>query len=93
MSEYFTLEAETTDNPDMMALWVNQTLTDSAPEIYADADEGEAGTPIAQILFLDLDGVAALIVHEDHLLVTRQSDVPWERLVDDIRDALRDFFL
>ena len=93
MSEYFSLEAENTDNPDVMVLWVNQTLTEQAPEIYDEADQGEAGTPIAQILFLDVSGITALTVQEDHLIVTRQADMPWEALIDDIRDALRDFFL
>jgi hypothetical protein len=29
----------------------------------------------------------------DTLIITRDPDVPWEALIDEVRDALRDFFL
>jgi ABC-type xylose transport system substrate-binding protein len=93
MSEYFTLETEATDDPQVLEITVNQPLTNAGPEVYASFDEGDVGSPIAQMLFNGVRGLQALTITEHTLLVTREADVPWEDIVDEIRDALRDFFL
>lgn len=94
MSEYVTVEALPTDNPDVMEIVTNQTLShDDDPEVYADAEEGDVGSTLAQTLFNGVDGILALTIDDDTLMVTRDPSVTWEALVDDIRDALRDFFL
>lgn len=93
MSEYVVVESEPTDNADVMELYINQTLTDVQVEHYASSAEGEEGSPIAQMLFIAVDGIQAMSIYPDYLLVRRQADIPWEQLIDDIRDALRDFFL
>jgi hypothetical protein len=93
MSEYFTLEVEPTADPDVVELITNQTLTEGSDEVYPNAAAGEVGSPIAQTLFNAVDGLQALTLTEDALLVRRDPSVPWEALIDDVRDALRDFFL
>ncbi len=93
MSEYFTLETEATDDPHVLEITVNQPLTDSGPEVYAGFEEGDVGSPIAQMLFNGVRGLRALTITEHTLLVTRDPELPWEDIVDEIRDALRDFFL
>lgn len=93
MSEYVTVEVESTPDPDVMLLWVNQNLTYDDEEIYNTPEEGEVGSPIAQLLFIDLGGIQSLTIRPDQLVVRREKGVPWEALIDDIRDALRDFFL
>jgi len=92
MPEYVTFEIETTDDPDVRLLFINQRLTDAA-EVYATAQEGAVGSPIAQLICLDVGGVAALTIQPDHLVVTREPDVDWIVLIDEIRDAIRDFYL
>jgi hypothetical protein len=93
MSEYVTVEPQVTDDPDVLELVTNQTLTQDAPEVYANFDEGDEGTPIAQMLFSGVRGILALTLSQHSLLITRDPDVPWEDIVDEVRDALRDFFL
>ena len=93
MSEYFTLETEPTDNPDVLLIFTSETLAQDEAEIYANAAEGDEGSPIAQMLFNGVAGIEALTIEDDMLTVTRDSDFPWEMIVDEIRDALRDFFL
>ena len=61
MPEYVTFEIETTDDPDVRLLYINQRLTDAA-EVYATAQEGAVGSPIAQLICLDVGGVAALTI-------------------------------
>jgi hypothetical protein len=93
MSEYVTVETRPTDNADVLEIITNMTLTEADSETYSGYDEGDQGSPIAQMLFNGVDGIAALTISEHSLLITRQPDVPWEALVDEVRDALRDFFL
>lgn len=93
MSEYFTFEVEPTADPNVRDLLTNQTLTEEDEEYYASPEEGEEGSPIAQMLFSGVEGIQALRIVGDTLTVTRDPDVPWEYIIDEIRDALRDFFL
>lgn len=93
MSEYVTIEAEPTETPHMMLVWVNQKLTRESEEHYPTREAGEEGSPLAQSLFVAADQLAALTVYPDHLIITRQPSAAWEALLDDLRDALRDFFL
>lgn len=93
MSEYFTLEVETTNDPDTVELVTNHTLAKDGDEEYTSPEDGEIGSPVAQTLFFGVDGIKALRIVDESLFVTRQPNVTWELLIDDIRDALRDFFL
>lgn len=93
MSEYVIVEAEATPDPDVMILHVNQALTEADEEVYPSAEAAEAGSAIAQMLFFDLDGIRSAVIQPTRLILTRTSDAEWTALVDDVRDALRDFFL
>jgi hypothetical protein len=93
VSEYFTLTVEQTPDPNVRELVTNQTLTEAEEEVYTTVAAGELGSPIAQTLFHAVDGIRALTLVDDTLIVTPQPGVIWEILIDDIRDALRDFFL
>lgn len=92
MSEYVTIQTEPTPDPDVMELYINQQLTDSE-EHYISRQQGEEGSTLAQVLFTAVDGIHALSIRPDCLVVRRDPGTPWEYLIDDIRDALRDFFL
>lgn len=93
MSEYVTVTPERTDDPDVMEVIVNQTLTHEDEEVYANRAAGDVGSPIAQMLFAGIRGIRALTIVEDALIITRDPVVAWEEIVDEVRDALRDFFL
>ncbi len=93
MSEYVTVEFQATDNPDVLELFTNQTLTTEDEEVYDNFEAGDEGSPIAQMLFNGIRGIRAMIVTEHMLLISRDPDIPWEEIVDEVRDALRDFFL
>ncbi|MGQ9889001.1 MAG: NifU N-terminal domain-containing protein [Aggregatilineales bacterium] len=93
MSEYVTVEVRPTSDPDTLELVTNQTLTDDEREVYPDAAAGSEGSPLAQALFTAVEGLAALTITRHSLLIRREPGFPWEAIVDDVRDALRDFFL
>ncbi len=92
MSEYVTVEARPTEHPDVLEIVTNQTLTEDGEEVYDTPGAGDEGSPLAQTLF-GVDGIRALTITENTLVVTRDPDAPWEDIVDEVRDALRDFFL
>ena len=93
MSEYVTVEVEYLDDPHAADLLVNQILTQENVETYASPSEGEVGSPLAQMLFAAVDGIREMTITEDCLTVTRDPSFPWEAIVDEIRDALRDWYL
>lgn len=93
MSEYVTVEAQPTADPNVLEIVINQTLTDQIEEVYHSYAEGDEGSPIAQMLFNGVNGIAALTIRPHHLIVTREAETSWEDIIDETRDALRDFFL
>jgi hypothetical protein len=93
MSEYVTIEVEYTDTPDVVDLFINQVLTHDEEEIYNSLQEGEIGSPIAQMLFMAVDGIRRLAITEDCLTITREEGMSWESIIDEVRDALRDWYL
>lgn len=93
MSEYVTVEIEPTEDPDVLEVITNQRLTDAGKEVYPDFEAGTVGSPIAQLLFDGVPGIEALVMTSSSLLITRQPEYTWEEIVDEVRDALRDFFL
>ncbi|MBL8160623.1 MAG: NifU N-terminal domain-containing protein [Anaerolineae bacterium] len=93
MSEYVTIETRATDDADVLEIITNQRLTDQEAELYPDFEAGDEGTPIAQMLFNGVSGLRALTITPHALRITRDPSVSWEEIVDEVRDALRDFFL
>ena len=93
MSEYVTIDVEYGDDPLVADVFINQALTPAEEEVYAGLAEGEVGSPLAQMLFGAVDGLDALTISADCLTITRQPSHSWEALIDDLRDALRDWYL
>ncbi len=92
MSEYITIQTEYGDDPDQVKLMTNLKLAPEGPESYANREEGDEGSPLAQTLF-GIEGLAALDIEGGVLSVHREPDVEWPALIDDITAALKDFFL
>ena len=93
MTEYVEIEAEPTDDPEAMRLITNLDLTAGGPpEVYTSPDEGDDGSPVAQAIFT-APGVAWLRLDGREALIRREPDVEWHDLIQDVSDALRDFFL
>ncbi|NDJ51969.1 MAG: hypothetical protein GYB68_02655 [Chloroflexi bacterium] len=93
MTEYIDIDIEPSDHPDVMQMISNLDLTPNGErEVYRSPQEGDEGSPIAQTLFM-IPGLAALELEGDTLTLTRQPEVEWHDLIEDVSDALRDFFL
>jgi len=92
MSEYISIDIEYSDDPDVVRLVTNLRLAQSGAESYPDHDAGDIGSPLAQTLF-SIDGLAALEIDEHSLAVRRSPDTEWFALIDEITEALKDFYL
>jgi scaffold Nfu/NifU family protein len=92
MSEYITVQTEYGDDPDQVRLNTNLSLAPEGSESYASHDEGDEGSPLAQTLF-GIEGLASLDIEGGTLTVRREPDAEWPALIDDITEALKDFFL
>lgn len=92
MSEYITIEAEYSDDPDEVRLITNLRLAQGEPESYASREQGDLGSPLAQTLF-GIDGLQAVQIESGTLTVRRAAGTEWHTLIDEISIALKDFFL
>lgn len=94
MSEYIEFETELSDDGTLIVLYGNVPLSADAGSVeeYASLEEMEEGTPVAQALSV-IDGIAHLRIEHKRLIVTREPDVDWYLIVEDISAALKDFFL
>ncbi len=93
MSEYVTVEVEYGDDANIAELYVNQVLTRADEERYENPAAGDLGSPIAQMLYTAVEGINRLTISEDCLTIQRDPAYPWEAIIDEVRDALRDWYL
>lgn len=91
MTEYIDIRPELTDDSAVMRLVTNLVLSDER-EVYESPEQGEEGSTLAQALFA-IPGLVALTIETRDLLIWRSPDVEWHDLIEDVSDALRDFFL
>lgn len=92
MSEYIRVEPEYTDDPQQVRLMTNLDLAPDGPEAYPNRAAGEEGSPLAQFLF-EIEAIRALEIEGSTLTVRRAAQVEWHALIDEIREALKEFFL
>lgn len=91
MSEYIELEREETDDPHILILESNVLLTDEVEE-YDSAESMEEGSPFVQAIAY-VPGIIHLHIDQHTMTITRDPDIDWYTIVEDIRAALVDFFL
>jgi hypothetical protein len=93
VSEYIDIQPEPTDDPEVMCLITNLSLTpEDRWEEYFTPQDGQEGSPLAQALF-SVPGLDALTLEGSNIFISRASDIEWHDLIEDISDVLRDFFL
>jgi hypothetical protein len=93
MTEYIEIKTELTHDPEVIRLLTNLDLTAGGPpESYASPEEGESGSPLAQAIF-SVPGIAELSLEGREARLRRMAEVEWHDLINDVSDALKDFFL
>ena len=84
--EHSDIEVEGTPNPNAAKFVVGQTLSPGGSRSYFDADDAE-GDGLAERLF-EVHGVEALLIVDDFVTVTKDEDLEWTELVDEVKDVL-----
>jgi hypothetical protein len=92
MSEYIEIESETSDDGKRIFVYTNLRLAEGRIEEYDSREALEEGSPVAQALAM-IDGIAHLRIEDSDLIITRQPNVEWYLVVEDVSSALKDFFL
>ncbi len=92
MSEYIELEPEETDDPHILIIESNVTLTIEEVEEYDSADLMLEGSPLAQTLAV-IPGIEHLRIEPDALTITRDPTFEWYTITEDVKAAIVDFFL
>lgn len=92
MSEYISVEPEYADDPNVVRLITNLDLAPDGAESYPNRAAGEEGSPLAQFLF-EIEAIRALEIEDGTLTVRRAAQAEWHALIDEIREALKEFFL
>jgi hypothetical protein len=92
MSEYIEIETEASDDGKRIIVYTNLRLAEGDVEYYNSRESLEEGSPVAQALAM-IDGIARLRIKNSDLIITREPDVEWHIIVDNVTVALKDFFL
>ena len=92
MSEYMEIETETTDDPNVMRFLTNLTLCVEGKESYDSVEAMEEGSALAQALAF-VEGITALELDGQDMLVTSDGDMPWHIIISEISAIVKDFFL
>lgn len=92
MSEYIEIETEASDDGKRIIVYTNLRLAEGDVEYYNSRESLEEGSPVAHALAM-IDGIARLRINDSDLFITREPDVEWHIIVEDISTALKDFFL
>jgi hypothetical protein len=92
MSEYIEIETEASDDGKRIIVYTNLRLAEGDVELYNSRKSLEEGSPVAQTLAM-IDGIARLRIEDSDLIITREPDVEWHTIVENVSAALKDFFL
>lgn len=92
MSEYIEIDAELSDDGQRVFVYTNLLLVDDSFEEYNSREALEEGSPVAQALAM-IDGIVHLRIEDSDLVITKEPDVEWYLIVEDVSAALKDFFL
>ncbi|MCG8469022.1 MAG: NifU N-terminal domain-containing protein [Gemmatimonadetes bacterium] len=88
MSEDVQITVEGTPNPNAAKFVLDRDIPGEGSRSYFDADEA-TDDPLASRLF-EVDGVRALLIVENFVTVTKDEELEWPDLVDDVEEALLD---
>ena len=92
MSEYIEIEAEEGDDGNRIFIYTNLRLAEGDIENYNSRESLEEGSPVAQALAM-IDGITHLRILKSDLIISREPEVEWYVIVEEVSSALKAFFL
>ena len=87
MSKDPTITVQGTPNPNAAKFVLDRVIAEQG-RTWFDPKDGD-DDPVARHLF-EVAGVRALFMVENFITVTKEEDVEWEDIIDDVTRAIRD---
>lgn len=84
------IQVQPTPNINALKFVLDRRLTEGKSQTYRSAEEA-ASSPLARAL-LGIPGVVQVFFLNDFITVTRNPDLPWEKIADQVEAAIRDHF-
>ena len=88
MSDDIQISVEGTPNPNATKFVLDRDMPGEGSRSFFDA-ESAADDPLARRLF-EVNGVRALLIVENFVTVTKDADLEWPDLVDELEEALHE---
>ena len=81
-----SIQVQPTPNINALKFVLDRRLTEGKSQTYRSGDD--AAPPLARVL-LAIPGVVQVFFLNDFITVTRNPDIPWETIADQVEDAIR----
>ena len=81
-----SIQVQPTPNINALKFVLDRRLTEGKSQTFRSGDA--AASPLARVL-LAIPGVVQVFFLNDFITVTRNPDIPWETIADQVEDAIR----
>lgn len=85
------ITVQPTPNINALKFVLDRTLTQGKSQTFRLGEEGSA-PPLAQAL-LGIPGVVQVFFLNDFITVTRNPEIPWEKIAEQVEDRIRAHFV
>lgn len=90
MTDDFTIEVQPTPNVNALKFVTNRRLTEGRSQTFR--SPADAGAPPLAAALLGIPGVVQVFFLNDFITVTRNPEIPWEKIAEAVEAAIRAHF-
>ncbi|MES2618192.1 MAG: NifU family protein [Bacteroidota bacterium] len=91
MSDFITIYAEATPNPDSMKFVVSKMILPNDSADYRTKDKAEGNSPLAVELFDTYSFVNGVFIMNNFISITKLPDVAWAEYITPVRDFIKSY--
>lgn len=91
MSDFITIYAESTPNPDSMKFVVSRMILPNDSADFRSRDKAEGKSPLAVALFDEFKFTNGVFIMNNFVSVTKLPDVSWEEYITPLRDFIKSY--
>ncbi len=91
MSEFITIYAEATPNPDSMKFVVSKMVLPNDSADFRTKEKAEQGSPLAFAIFNKFNFVNGVFIMNNFISVTKLPDVQWADCITEVREFLKQY--
>ncbi len=91
MSDFITIYAEATPNPESMKFVVSKMILPNDSADFRTKEKAEGHSPLATSLFENFNFVNGVFIMNNFISITKLPDVAWAEHITPIRDFLKNY--